>query len=121
MVYFCSAKNTPTNMKKSFSAFRKIAFIEGVSYVILLINMLLIKKFNPELGNSLVYPIGMLHGVLFIAYFILALLVKFQFKRSWLWFFIAGLVSIIPLGTFFMEGKWKKEEAALNEIPAGSL
>lgn len=108
-------------MKKSFSTFRKIAFVEGVSYVILLINMLLIKKLHPELGNSLVYPIGMLHGILFIAYFILAVLVKFQFKRTWLWFFIAGVVSIIPLGTFFMEGKWKREEAEWNEMPARSF
>lgn len=97
-------------MKKSFNAFRKVAFIEGVSYVVLLINMLLIKRLNPDLGNSLVYPIGMLHGVLFIAFFILAFIVKLQFKRSWLWVFIAGLASIIPLGTFYMERKWKKEE-----------
>lgn len=97
-------------MKNVFSWFRKIAFWEGVSYVVLLINMLLIKNISPELGQQLVYPIGMAHGVLFITYLVLALMTKINYKQSFLWLVIAGIISIIPLGTFFMERKWKKDE-----------
>ena len=97
-------------MKSLFSWFRTIAFMEGISYVLLLVNMLVIKNTNPELGQQLVWPIGMAHGVLFIGYLILALLVKIQYKKSFGWLMLAGVVSIIPLGTFIMEARWRKEE-----------
>lgn len=106
-------------MKTLFGWFRMIAFWEGVSYVLLLINMLVIKNINPELGQSLVFPIGAAHGALFVGYFILALMTKLQYERSVVWLLIAAVMSIIPLGTFFMEKKWKAEEQQLlNARPA---
>ena len=97
-------------MKSIFGIFRVIAFLEGISYVLLLLNMLVIKNLSAGLGKTLVYPIGMSHGVLFIAYLILAAAVKFIYKRSILWLVIAFVVSLIPFGTFLMERKWKREE-----------
>ena len=101
-------------MKSMFSWFRTIAFWEGVSYVVLLINMILIKNINPELGQFLVFPIGMAHGVLFVAYLIMTLMVKINYDRSFGWMLIAVLVSVVPFGTFIMEKKWKQEELAWN-------
>ena len=100
-------------MKTLFSWFRTLAFWEGVSYVVLLINMLLIKNLNPELGQSLVFPIGIVHGILFVAYCILALMTKLQYERKFIWVLIALVMSVIPLGTFIMEKKWKAEEKML--------
>lgn len=97
-------------MNSLFSIFRKVAFVEGVSYVAILLNILVVKNINPSLGQSLVYPIGMAHGVLFIAYVILAILVMSKYRRGFVWLVIAGIMSVIPLGTFFMEKRWKKEE-----------
>lgn len=100
-------------MKTLFGWFRTVAFWEGVSYVLLLINMLVIKNIDPELGASLVFPIGAAHGALFVGYFILALMTKLQYERSWRWLIIAAIISVVPLGTFFMEKKWKAEEEEL--------
>ena len=99
-------------MKSLFSWFRTVAFWEGVSYVALLINMLVVKNIDTELGQQLVMPIGMAHGVLFIGYLILAMMVKNEYKKSIGWLLVAAIVSIIPLGTFIMEGRWRKEEQA---------
>ena len=56
--------------------------------------------------------VGGLHGVLFVAYVILAREVKSEYKKDWNWLFKAGLASIIPFATFYMDKFWKKEEAA---------
>lgn len=97
-------------MGSLFSVFRKIAFLEGVSYVLLLINMLVVKNIDAEMGQSLVYPIGMAHGVLFVAYLIFAFLVMNRYGLGLKWLIIAFVMSVVPLGTFIMEKKWKKEE-----------
>ena len=83
--------------------FKFVAISEGCSFIILLINMILIKPNNFDLYKKLLFPIGMGHGVLFIAYIILALIVKF--KLNWLFKDLALilLASFIPFGTFYIE------------------
>lgn len=93
-----------------FSLFRKVAFLEGVSYVLLLINMVVVKPLNPELGQSLVSPIGAAHGALFVLYIILSILVMSKYNLGFKWVVNAFIMSIIPFGTFFMEKKWKQQE-----------
>ncbi len=86
--------------------FRPVAFLEGVSYLVLLANMIFIKKMNPELGQSLVFPIGMAHGLLFIGYIILAIMLKDQMKWKGKDFFLILIASVIPFGTFWVEKKY---------------
>lgn len=86
--------------------FRPVAFLEGVSYLVLLANMIFVKKMNPELGQSLVFPIGMAHGLLFIAYIILAIMLKDQMKWKGKDFFLILIASVIPFGTFWVEKKY---------------
>ena len=57
-----------------FKIFKITAILEGISYLALFFNMLAIKPNNLELYKSLLYPIGMSHGVLFIGYIALAIL-----------------------------------------------
>ena len=56
--------------------FKNIAILEGISYLVLFANMLIIKPSNIELYKSLLYPIGMTHGILFIGYVLLTGLLK---------------------------------------------
>ena len=97
-------------MKKSFSWFRKIAFAEGVSFLVLLLIAMPLKYFA---GLPLaVTVVGSLHGVLFVAFIILAWEVKGDYKKDFRWLMKAGLASVLPFGTFVMDKEWKKEEAA---------
>jgi integral membrane protein len=86
--------------------FKVIAILEGISYLALFSNMLFIKPNNSELYKSLLYPIGMSHGVLFIGYVLLAILLKKSQKWDYKTFFIIQLASLIPFGTFYVEKKY---------------
>jgi hypothetical protein len=45
--------------------FKVVAILEGISYLALFSNMLFIKPNNFDLYKSLLYPIGMSHGVVY--------------------------------------------------------
>lgn len=81
--------------------FLKIGKIEGYSYLILLfIAMPLKYMFNmPEY----VRPVGMLHGVLFVAFMILLALMFFKVKMSFKNATLSFLLSLVPFGTFFLK------------------
>lgn len=86
--------------------FKYTAISEGISYLVLLANMLFIKPTNFELYKSLLFPIGMTHGVLFIAYIYLAIMIKSRLNWSFKDLFIVLLGSLIPFGTFYIEKKY---------------
>lgn len=98
-----------TTMKKTFSWFRKIAFAEGVSFLVLLLIAMPLKYFaNLPMAVTVV---GGLHGILFVSFIILAYLVKEETNKGFSWLFKAFIASIIPFGTFVMDKEWKKEAA----------
>ena len=70
------------NSNTALNVFRWTAISEGISYIALLANMLFVKPSDLVLYKSLLYPIGMSHGVLFIGYIILAILLKKSQKWS---------------------------------------
>lgn len=88
--------------------FKYTAISEGISFLILLINMLFIKPSNMDLYKTLLFPIGMAHGILFIGYVILAVLIKKEQNWSLKDFFVVQLASFIPFGTFYIEKKYLK-------------
>jgi integral membrane protein len=88
-------------------AFRIIALIEGISYLLLLGIAMPLKYIS---GNLLVMKyMGWAHGILFILYCIFLLQVwkelSWKFSRV-IWVFLA---SLVPFGTFYLEYKLKKE------------
>lgn len=101
---------SPQPDTKSFSWFRKIGWAEGVSFLVLLLIAMPL-KYWADMPKA-VTIVGGLHGVLFVAFGIMALEVKREYKKSWGWILKAFVASIIPFGTFVMEKQWKKEEAA---------
>lgn len=89
--------------------FKSVAILEGISYLVLFFNMLFIKPSNLELYKTLLYPIGMTHGILFMGYVLLTvLLIKSQewnYKTS---FIILG-ASLLPFATFYVEKKYLRK------------
>ncbi|MCL5127791.1 MULTISPECIES: DUF3817 domain-containing protein [unclassified Algibacter] len=86
--------------------FRIVAFLEGVSYLLLLFIATPIKYMsgNPEYVKLL----GMPHGMLFIVYIILAFLIKSEMKWTSKTFLFVLIASVIPCGTFYVDMKLLK-------------
>lgn len=99
-------------MKKTFSLFRKIAFAEGTSFLVLLLIAMPLKYFA---GFPIAVTIvGGLHGILFIAFLILGWETKKEYGKNFIWLGKAFLASILPFGTFIMDREWKKEQELIN-------
>lgn len=88
--------------------FKFVAIAEGISYLVLFFNMLVIKPTNMDLYKTLLFPIGMAHGVLFIAYVILAFVIQKEQKWSFKDLMIVQLASLLPFATFYIEKKYVK-------------
>ena len=87
--------------------FRIIAFLEGVSYI-LLMSVGLYFKYQLE-DPSCVKLLGMPHGLLFISYLMLAFLIKDDENWKSKDFGIILLASILPFGTFYIDQKYLKK------------
>ncbi len=88
--------------------FKFIAIAEGFSYVALLANMVFIKPTNLVLYKSLLFPIGMSHGLLFISYLYLSFFMKNKLNWTIKDLLIVILGSLIPFGAFYIEKKYLK-------------
>ena len=86
--------------------FKIVAILEGVSYLALFSNMLAVKPTNLVLYKTLLFPIGMAHGILFVTYIILAIMLKFEQNWDLKKFGIICLGSLIPFGTFYVDKKY---------------
>lgn len=86
--------------------FTIVGFLEGISYLVLFFNMLVIKNVNMELYKNLLFPIGMAHGLLFIAYIVMAIMLKVELNWSFKKFILISIASLIPFGTFYSEKNW---------------
>lgn len=84
---------------QTVSFFKKTAWAEGVSLLVLLfISMPL--KYIWHYEEAVLYT-GWVHGVLFIAYCFAALGVQQKQKRPFNWLVKAGIAAFIPYGTFY--------------------
>ncbi len=85
-------------------AFRLISFLEGISYLLLLFVAVPIKYSQGD--ESYVKMLGMPHGILFIGYIFLAILIQKQMKWNLKTFGVVALASVIPFGTFYIDKKY---------------
>ena len=90
-----------TNMKK----FRLIAFIEGISYLVLLFIAMPIKYLLDE--PMVVKLVGMTHGGLFILFLLLLYVTAKEYKWNISFISMAFIASLVPFGTFYLEKKLK--------------
>lgn len=84
--------------------FKNLAFVEGISAILLFFFAMPMKYIfdNP----FFVKHIGMVHGILFIAYIIIATILKFSQKWELRKYTEVCLASIPPFGTFYIERKY---------------
>lgn len=93
-----------------FNIFRMVAFLEGLSYILLLFIATPIKYLADD--PQYVKLLGMPHGLLFMLYIILAFMLKQEntwFKSN---FKMVLIASIIPFGTFYLDHKYLRKSNA---------
>lgn len=84
--------------------FRIISFLEGVSYLLLLFIATPIKHFLED--ASYVKMLGMPHGILFMIYVVLAIMLKKEMNWNAKNLGIVLVASILPFGTFYIDKKY---------------
>lgn len=82
---------------------RVIAFMEGISFLVLLFIAMPLKYMAGQ--PEAVRQVGMAHGVLFVLYVLLLVLVKAEYDWTWKKTGIAFLASVVPFGTFWADKK----------------
>ena len=84
--------------------FKIIALLEGISLLLLLFIAMPMKYIYEQ--PIFVKTIGMAHGLLFIAYILLAIMLKIEEKWDLKKFAVVCLASVLPFGTFYIENKY---------------
>lgn len=84
--------------------FRIISFLEGVSYLLLLFIASPIKYLQGD--DSYVKLLGMPHGILFMLYIVLAIVIKKEMNWDNKNLAIVLICSILPFGTFYVDKKY---------------
>ena len=88
--------------------FRIIAFLEGLSYLLLLFIAVPIKYFFEN--DMYVKLLGMPHGLLFVAYIFIAIYLGLNQDWSFRKKLIVLASSVIPFGTFYVDFKYLRSK-----------
>jgi integral membrane protein len=91
-------------IKSALGRLRIIAFLEGISFLVLL-GIAMPLKYLAGVPQA-VRVVGMAHGVLFVLFVLLLIQVAIEkswsFKKSALSF----VSSLVPFGTFYADARW---------------
>lgn len=93
--------------------FRLLSLVEGLSLVTLLFIAMPAKY---QFGQDFVWPVGMAHGVLWLSYVLVSLVVSHLQKWSVLAWLGALVSSVIPFGFVLLDRRLKRE---LLSTPGG--
>lgn len=95
-------------MKSSLPAFRLVALLEGVSFLILLFIAMPLKYMMHM--PAPVRIAGMIHGVLFLGFVFYLLQVRSEKNWTAKKALIAFVASLLPFGTFVLDARVLKKE-----------
>ena len=84
--------------------YRLTAFLEGVSYILLLFIAVPIKYLLNE--AVFVKILGMPHGILFILYILFSIIAKIKYNWNFRKFLVVSIASLVPFGTFYIDKKY---------------
>ena len=84
--------------------YRLTAFLEGVSYILLLLIAVPIKYLLNE--TLFVKILGMPHGILFIIYILFSIIAKIKYNWNFRKFLVISIASLVPFGTFYIDKKY---------------
>jgi len=90
--------------------FKIVALLEGVSLLALFFFAMPMKYWLGDI--TYIRPIGMAHGVLFIGYIILSVMLKMEQNWSTKKLLIICLASIVPGGTFYVDWKYLQKTSS---------
>ena len=93
---------------------RMMAVLEGISYLALMFVAMPMKYLMQD--NSLMRPLGMLHGWLFVLYVLLLLQAHLQLRWGWKISLINLALSFIPFGTFYSERKYFRDGSSSGNL-----
>lgn len=93
----------------TMSSLRVTALLEGISFLLLLFIAMPL-KYGFDMP-AMVRVTGMAHGVLFIAYVVLAIVVAVERSWSVRVTFLALVASVLPFGTFVADKKLFREQS----------
>lgn len=86
---------------------RWLAVLEGISYIVLL-GICMPLKYMYDIPEP-TRPVGMAHGILFVAYLIWVVLVGNEKNWSMKVYFWSFIASLLPFGTFVADVKLFKK------------
>lgn len=86
--------------------FRFLSLIEGLSLLVLLFVAMPARY---QLGYDFVWPVGMAHGVLWLAFVAVSLVVSHLQRWSVLVWLMALVCSVLPFGFVFLDIRLKRE------------
>ncbi|QXP63536.1 DUF3817 domain-containing protein [Polaribacter sp. HaHaR_3_91] len=87
--------------------FRIVSILEGISYLLLLFIATPIKYLQDD--PSYVKMLGMPHGILFMLYVVLAIVIKKEMNWNNKTLGMVLIASVIPFGTFYVDKKYFKK------------
>lgn len=92
-------------------SFRLLSLVEGLSLITLLFIAMPAKY---QFGHDFVWPVGMAHGVLWLAYVLMSLAVSHLQRWSvWAWL-LALLCSVLPFGFVLVDARLRREIRAVE-------
>jgi len=86
---------------KTIKLFRIVAMAEGISFLVLL-GIAMPLKYMFDFPQAVQFT-GMLHGVLFVSFILLAWSAMSAMEKGYLWLLKAFALSVIPFGTFVLD------------------
>ncbi len=97
------------NLKTTEGRFLAVAFLEGISYLILLFIAMPLKYLAGQ--PQMVKQVGMAHGLLFVLFALT--LTQVTMEQGWKWTKAAKatVASFLPFGTFWFEAQHRKGKA----------
>ena len=98
--------------RTNVSRLRYLAYLEGISFLLLIGIGMPLKYFYEMPKPNLV--IGMAHGLLFISYCVWVIIVMSERKWNLKKTFMALLASLLPFGTFVADAKIFRDEQPIK-------
>ena len=89
--------------------FRVLSLVEGLSLIVLLFIAMPAKY---RFGHDFVWPVGMTHGLLWLAYVLASMLVSHLLRWSVLAWLLALVSSVVPFGFVLLDRRLKREADA---------
>jgi integral membrane protein len=95
--------------------FRVLSLVEGLSLITLLSIAMPARYW---FGHDFVWPVGMAHGLLWMAYVLASLVVSHLQRWSVLAWLLALVSSVVPFGFVFLDRRLKRPLSASEAAPA---